>query len=77
MDTVAVEIATSAVVVLGGARVGVPGKDLRIAQRHTRVEGIGDRSVPQRVGGSRGVGCEPPWLSAGPCGSSAAVDRVA
>jgi hypothetical protein len=31
VDTVAVEVAAGAVVVLGGAGVGVPGEDLRIA----------------------------------------------
>jgi hypothetical protein len=46
---VAVEVAAGAVVVLGGAGVGVPGEDLRIAERDTGVERVGDRGVPQRV----------------------------
>ena len=43
----AVEVAAGAVVVLGGARVGVPGEDLRVAQRDAGVESVGDRGVPQ------------------------------
>ena len=45
-----VEVAAGAVVVLGGAGVGVPGEDLGIAQRHSGVQGVGDRGVTQRVG---------------------------
>ncbi|HEX6337587.1 MAG TPA: hypothetical protein VFZ85_11575 [Jiangellaceae bacterium] len=45
----AVEVAACAVIVLGGARIGVPGQDLGIAQRHAGVQGVGDRSMPQRV----------------------------
>ena len=49
VDAVPVEVASGAVVVLGGARVGVPSQDLRVPQRHAGVEGVGDRGVPQRV----------------------------
>src|SRR5680860_1478112 len=49
VDAVSVEVASGAVVVLGGARVGVPGEDLGVAQRYSGVEGVGDRCVPQRV----------------------------
>jgi hypothetical protein len=42
-------VAAGAVIVLGGARVGVPGQNLGIAQRHPGVQGVGDRSMPQRV----------------------------
>src|SRR3546814_8335515 len=34
---------------LGGAWVGVPDEDLGVAQRHSGVEGVGDRGVPQRM----------------------------
>ena len=34
LNAVAVEVAAGAVVVLGGAGVGMPGQDLGIAQRH-------------------------------------------
>ena len=44
-----VEVAAGAVVVLGGAWVGVPGDDLGVAQRDAGVEGVGDGGVPQRV----------------------------
>jgi len=44
---VAVEVASGAVVVLGGARVGMPGQDLGIAQRHACVPGVGDGRMPQ------------------------------
>jgi hypothetical protein len=50
VDAVAVEVATGSVVVLGGARVGVAGKDLRVTQRDAGVQGIRDRRVPQRMG---------------------------
>jgi hypothetical protein len=46
---VAVEVAAGAVVVLGGAGVGVAGEYLRVARRHAGVEGVGDRGVPQGV----------------------------
>ena len=49
VDPVSVEVAAGAVVVLGGAGVGVAGEDLGVSQRHTSVEGVGDRGVPQRV----------------------------
>ena len=42
MDPVAVEVASGAIVVLGGAGVGVPGEDLRVAERDAGVEGVGD-----------------------------------
>jgi hypothetical protein len=47
VDAVPVEIAARAVVVLGGARVGMAGQDLCIAKRDTRVDGVGDRRVAQ------------------------------
>jgi hypothetical protein len=49
MDTVPVEVAASAVVVLGGAWVGVPSQDLGIPERNAGVEGVGDRDMAQRV----------------------------
>jgi len=49
MDAVPVEVAAGAVVVLGGARVGVPGEDLGVAQGDAGVEGVRDRGVPQRM----------------------------
>ena len=49
VDTVAVQVAASAVVVLGGAGVGVPGEDLGIAQGYAGVEGVGDGGVAQGV----------------------------
>ena len=59
VDAVSVEVAAGAVVVLGGARVGVAGQDLRVAQRDPRVEGVGDRGVPQ------GVRADVPWDTGG------------
>jgi hypothetical protein len=50
VDAVPVEVAAGPVVVLGGARVGVPSQDLRIAKRDTGVQGVGDRRMTQRVG---------------------------
>src|SRR6478672_8000391 len=50
VNAVAVEVAAGAVVVLGGSRVGVPGENLRVAQRNAGVQGVGDGGVPQRVG---------------------------
>ena len=44
MDAVAVDF-TGALVVLGGSRVGLPGKDLGVAERDACVEGVGDRGV--------------------------------
>jgi hypothetical protein len=44
---VAVEDTAGAVVVLGGAGVGVPGKDLGVAQRHTGVQGVAPRGLPR------------------------------
>jgi len=46
MDAVSVEVATGAVVVLGGAWVGVAGEDLGVSQGDARVQGVGDRGVP-------------------------------
>ena len=46
----AVEVPSGAVVVLGGARVGVPGQDLGIAEGDTGVKDVGDGRVTQRVG---------------------------
>ena len=40
MDPVPVEVAAGAVIVLGRARVGVAGQDLRIAQRDAGVEAL-------------------------------------
>jgi hypothetical protein len=48
-DAVAVKVAAVAVVVLGRSGVGVPGKDLGIAERNAGVEGGGDGCVSQRV----------------------------
>jgi hypothetical protein len=45
VDAVAVEVAASPVVVLGGARIGVASEDLRVSQRYSGVEGIGDGGV--------------------------------
>lgn len=50
VDTVAVEVASGAVVVLGGPRVGVAREDLGVAKRDASIEGVGDRGVPERVG---------------------------
>jgi hypothetical protein len=36
--------------VLGGSRVGVTSEDLRVAQWHPGLEGVGDRHVTQGVG---------------------------
>lgn len=44
-----VEVPASTVVVLGGARIGMPGQNLGIAQRHPGVQGVGDRGVPKGV----------------------------
>jgi hypothetical protein len=49
VDAVTVEVAARPVVMLSGAWVGVPGQDLRVAQRNAGVQGIGDRGVTQRV----------------------------
>ena len=46
VDAVAVDVASGAVVVLGGPRVSVPGEDLGVAERDAGVEGVGDRGVP-------------------------------
>ena len=39
----AVEVAAGAVIVLGGAGVGVPSQDLRVPKRDAHVEGVGGR----------------------------------
>lgn len=49
VDSVAVEVPAGSVVVFGGSGVGVPGQDLRVTERDSGVEGVGDRGVPQRV----------------------------
>ncbi len=49
VDTVSVEVASCAVVVLRGAAVSVAGEDMSVAQRYSGVEGVGDRSVAQQV----------------------------
>ena len=49
VDSVAVEVAPCAVVVLGGPGVGMAGEDLGVAERHAGVEGVGDRRVTERV----------------------------
>jgi hypothetical protein len=46
VDSVSVEVAGCAVVVLGGAGVRVAGEDLGVTQGDTRVQGVGDRGVP-------------------------------
>jgi hypothetical protein len=40
VDGVPIEVAAAAVVVLGGARVGVPSQDLDVTQRHAGVKGV-------------------------------------
>jgi len=45
VDAIPIEIAAGAVVVLGGARVGMAGQDLCIAEWDTSVEGAGNRCV--------------------------------
>ena len=50
MDSVAVEVAAGAVVVLGGPGVGMAGEDLGVAEWHAGVEGVGDRGMAERVG---------------------------
>ena len=45
----AVEASAGTVVVLDGARVGVSGEDVRVAERDAGVEGVGDGCVAQRV----------------------------
>jgi hypothetical protein len=50
VDAVAIEVAAGAVVVLGGARVGVWGEDLRVADRDAGVEGVGDGGVRSECG---------------------------
>ena len=40
MHALSVEVAAGAVVVLGGARVGVPGQDLRVSQRDAGVRAL-------------------------------------
>lgn len=47
----AVEVPAGSVVVFGGPGVRVPDQDLRVTKWDPGVEGIGDRGVPQRVGG--------------------------
>lgn len=49
VDAVPVEVASGAVVVLGGAGVGVTGEDLRVTEWDARVEGVRDRRVAQGV----------------------------
>ncbi len=77
VDTVSVEVSAYAVVVLGGAGVGVAGEDLGVSQWHACVERVGDRGVAQRVwadvsrdaGGLGGPGDHPVGI--------APVDRLA
>jgi len=63
---VPVEVVPGAVVAAGGARVGVAGEVLHIAERDTGVQGCCDRRVPQAVwaelvrGGDAGGAGEPP-----------------
>ena len=47
VNAVPIEVASGAVVVLGGAWVRMAGQDLGVAQRDAGVEGVGDRRVPQ------------------------------
>jgi hypothetical protein len=49
VDAVAVEVAACPVVMLGRPGIGVPGEDLRVAERDAGIESVGDGSVPQRV----------------------------
>ena len=49
MDSMPVEVAASAVIVLGGPGVGMAGEDLGVAERNTGVEGVGNGRVTQRV----------------------------
>ena len=60
---VSVQVVSGAVVPAGGAGVGVAGEVLHVAERDTRVQGGGDRRVPQAVraqlvrgGDARGAG---------------------
>jgi len=46
VDAVAVEVSSRAVVVLGGAWVGVAGEDLGVTKRYSGIEGVRDRGVP-------------------------------
>ena len=46
MHGVPVEVASGAVVVLGGSGVGVAGEDLRVTQRRAGIQRVGDRGVP-------------------------------
>ena len=45
VDAVAVQVAAGAVVVLGRARIRMPGEDLGVAERDAGVQGVGDRGV--------------------------------
>jgi hypothetical protein len=51
VDSVAVEVAAGAVVVLGGSWVGVTREDLGIAEWDACVECVGDRRMTQREWG--------------------------
>ena len=50
MDAVAVEVAASTVVVLGGAGVGVPGEIPSITEWDSGAESVRDRGVAARLG---------------------------
>jgi hypothetical protein len=47
VDAVAVKVAARSVVVLSGPGVGVPCENLRVAERDSGIEGVGDGGVPQ------------------------------
>ena len=49
VDSVTVEVARCAVVVLGGPGVGMAREDLSVAERNASVEGVGDRGMAERV----------------------------
>jgi len=63
VNAVAVAVAAGAVVVLGGAGVGMPGQDLGIAQRHACVLGVGDGRTPQGVWADVARGSRRLWRS--------------
>jgi hypothetical protein len=50
VNSVAVEVASCAVVVLGGSGVCMSGEDLGVAERDAGVEGVGDRRVTIECG---------------------------
>ncbi len=49
VDAVPIMVASGAVVVLGGSRVGMSSEDLGVAKRDASVQGVGDCGMTQRV----------------------------